>query len=190
MAKEAGLHPQQLLTPRTQRRETAQRGKTRTGTKRRRILCARRRAGGAGTRTEHRGASRLDSRPRLVELGCRRRRRPRTKDTQASSGPTWPGLESAADRRYTYRSAPGSRSEVPGAPMGRMTLLQEVRRSLKTQQHAHLSIDLLIEKCVQRFDAVDRRLLRGSSDGGAKIDPVAPRKPTVYIGLPSCGRRT
>jgi hypothetical protein len=39
--------------------------------------------------------------------------------------------------------------KAPGAPLRRITLLQEVRRSLKTQQHAHSSTDPSVEKCVQ-----------------------------------------
>jgi hypothetical protein len=47
-----------------------------------------------------------------------------------------------------------------GAPLRRIPLLQEVRRSLKTQQHAHSSAEPR-PRDVSRFDAVARPLLFG-----------------------------
>jgi len=48
---------------------------------------------------------------------------------------------------------PRDRFKDPGAPLRRITLLQEVRRSLKTQQHAHSSAEPR-PRDVSRFDAV------------------------------------
>ena len=45
---------------------------------------------------------------------------PRLQDMRGRQRPLVAGLESVAVRRYTHRSAPGSPSEVPGAPMGRI----------------------------------------------------------------------
>ena len=95
--------------------------------------------------------------------------------------------EDAFSARYTCRFA-RVRAFGPRRAPEEETPLEEVRRSLKTQQHAHLSIDPR-SRSVSRFDAVERRSPRGSVDGGAKIDPVAPGEPSVYIGLPAVGVR-
>ena len=87
--------------------------------------------------------------------------------------------------RYTRRSAPGS-GRILGAPFREEYLPEWVRRSLKTQQHAHPSTEPR-SRSVSRFDAVARTTLRDRSDDGAKIDPVLRPEPTVYIGLRASG---
>jgi len=74
-------------------------------------------------------------------------------------------------------------------PPEKETPSEEVRRSLKTQQHAHISAESSVEECVQ----VRRRRLSirsaGRGDGGAKIDPVLRPELAVYFELPRVGAR-
>src|SRR6185312_9256246 len=75
----------------------------------------------------------------------------------------------------------------PGAPLRRITLPQEVRRSLKTQQHAHSSAEPR-PRDVSRFDTVARTFPSGSiSNGGPELTPSCAPEPSVYIGLRSTG---
>ena len=81
--------------------------------------------------------------------------------------------------RYTRWSAP-----VPACGAGRApeeeTPPEEVRRSLKTQQHAHTPTDSSVEMCVQVRRRRSSSSVMGETNGGAKIDPVLrPEAPCV-----------
>jgi hypothetical protein len=66
------------------------------------------------------------------------------------------GIAAPLGTGYTHLSCAGSRLTAHGRIPRRITLRLEVRRSLKTQQHAHLGLTQLAE-CVSRFDTVDPR---------------------------------
>ena len=62
----------------------------------------------------------------------------------------------------------------------------EVRRSLKTQQHAHSSIDPSIEiVCPGSTPSLLGRSSWACSDDGAKIDPVLRWRPICVLGAPT-----
>ena len=73
--------------------------------------------------------------------------------------------------RYTRLSALKSACPV-GAHSEGNDLLAAVRRSLKTQQHAHSSIEPRSRLCVQVRRRRPRRSFGVARDDGAKIDPV------------------
>ena len=86
-------------------------------------------------------------------------------------------------RRYTHRSAPGSEG-LWVRRLGRRHLPEEVRRSLKTQQHAHPR-PTLGRDGVSRFDSVVRLGPGwGRSSGGAKTYPVIRSGALCVPGLP------
>jgi hypothetical protein len=80
-------------------------------------------------------------------------------------------------RPWNARAASGRTPEKESLP-------GEVRRSLKTQQHAQLD-RIPRSRSVSRFDAVAPGPVRGTCDDGsrAEIDPVwHPGRPPVYAG--------
>ena len=96
--------------------------------------------------------------------------------------PTGTAARRHAANPALYSSVRSGAGRPSGVPAGRRHLPEEVRRSLKTQQHAHPRPTPRSRRCVQvRMPSfVSTRV--GPAFGGAKTYPVRAPEPAVYLG--------